>query len=79
MSSDIPSKYELQETPRAGMADQPKGGDRRIRQGVLERCEWRCPGLRTLWVWDGHWREALPPAALARLEAEVLGDYERTS
>ena len=34
----------------------------------------RCDGCRTLWVWDGHWREALSPAALARLEAEVLND-----
>lgn len=33
----------------------------------------RCDGCRTLWVWDGHWREALSPAALGRLEAEVLG------
>lgn len=33
----------------------------------------RCPGCRTLWVWDGHWREALSPAALARLEADALG------
>ncbi|WP_151485228.1 hypothetical protein [Streptomyces albicerus] len=33
----------------------------------------RCDGCRTLWVWDGHWREALSPAALTRLEAEVLG------
>lgn len=32
----------------------------------------RCEGCRTLWVWDGSWREALSPAALARLEADVL-------
>lgn len=32
----------------------------------------RCEGCRTLWVWDGRWSEALSPAALARLEAEVL-------
>lgn len=31
----------------------------------------RCPSCRTLWVWDSGWREALTPAALARLESQA--------